>query len=289
MREPGRKGDGAGDLSQWRHVEPFPSNPSRGRGRLVVGFTAALSILLVTILLATKPGGQGEPATAPPAATGGTDDTFPPGADEPSTPATAQPTDSAGPLPSAPPTAPVPPVPAQARPTRPSPSTPQTRLVAGESCPQTAISGYYRRGWYTDWYARASGGWTADGCAGRVVSVPMSGDRNVDDPDNVVVWWFRVPVGRSCAITVYVPGTGHVLDAAGAPATYLVYAAANATGTPIAEFTVDQVRNQGRWVDAGTFRPPGDQLAVRLATRGIDWGPGRDGAHLGVSALQARC
>jgi len=96
-------------------------------------------------------------------------------------------------------------------------------------------------------------------------------------------------VGASCAIAVYVPGTGNVLDAAGAPATYLVYATVNATGTPIAEFTVDQVHNQGGWVNASTFRLAGDQLAVRLATRGIDWGPGRAGAHLGVSALRARC
>lgn len=297
MRELGSKGDGVRDLPRpagpWaergRHLIPSPSDPSTGRGRLVVGFTAALSILLATILLATQPGEQGGPDPAPPAATGSTDDALPPGGDEPSVPATAQPTDSAGPLPSAPPTAPAPPVPVEVRPTRPLPSTPQTRFVAGEGCPQTAVSGYYRRGWYADWYTRSSGGWTGDGCTGRVVSVPMSGDRTVDDPDNVVVWWFRVPVGASCAIAVYVPGTGNVLDAAGAPATYLVYATVNATGTPIAEFTVDQVHNQGGWVNASTFRLAGDQLAVRLATRGIDWGPGRAGAHLGVSALRARC
>jgi hypothetical protein len=122
-----------------------------------------------------------------------------------------------------------------------------------------------------------------------MVSVPMSGDRTVDDLDNVVVWWFRVPARADCAIDVYVPRTGNLIDAAGAPATYLIYPTTDATGTPIAQFTVDQVHNQGQWVDAGTFRPASDQLAVRLATRGIDWGPGREGAHLGVSALQARC
>ena len=209
MGEPGSvtslQGDGARDLprpagpsaGRGRHVVAVASDPSRGRGRLVVGFTAAVSILLVTILLATHPGGQGEPVTAPPVATGGGDDRPPPGADQPSTPPTAQPTDSAGPLPSV---APTPPVPAQARPTRPAPST-QTRLVAGESCPQTAISGYYRRGWSTDWYAHSSGGWTGNGCAGAVVSVPMSGDRTVDDPDNVVVWWFRVPGGARSRVS----------------------------------------------------------------------------------------
>jgi hypothetical protein len=28
---------------------------------------------------------------------------------------------------------------------------------------------------------------------------------------------------------------------------------------------------------------------VRMATRGIDWGPGREGAHLGVSAVPVTC
>jgi hypothetical protein len=161
--------------------------------------------------------------------------------------------------------------------------------VAGESCPQTPASGYLRRGWSVDWYSAAAGGWTGDGCAGRVVSVPMSGSRTVDDQDNVVVWWFRVPIGSSCAIEVFVPGTGDVLDAAGAPATYLVYATTGAVGAPIGGVTVDQVHNQGRWVAAGSFRLTGGELAVRLATRGIDWGPGRVGAHLGVSALRVIC
>ena len=46
-----------------------------------------------------------------------------------------------------------------------------------------------------------------DGCAGRVVSVPMSGSPTADDPDNVVVWWFRVPAGTSCAVAVFVRST----------------------------------------------------------------------------------
>ena len=108
-------------------------------------------------------------------------------------------------------------------------------------------------------------------------------------PLAVIVWWFRVPSGATCALTVYVPGTGNVLDADGAPATYFVYGTTDASGSRIGQFTVDQVHNQGRWVDAGTVRAPGDRLSVRMMTRGIDFGPGRAGAHLGVSALRAHC
>jgi hypothetical protein len=160
--------------------------------------------------------------------------------------------------------------------------------VSGESCRQTADSGYYRSGWHTDWYARSNGGWTGDGCAGRMVAVPMSGSTTTDDPDNVIVWWFKVRARAHCAVSVHVPRTGTARDSAGAPATYFVYGSADATGSSIGRFTVDQVHNQGRWVPVGTFATSG-QLSVRMVTRGIDWGPGREGAHLGVSALKLSC
>jgi hypothetical protein len=161
--------------------------------------------------------------------------------------------------------------------------------VSGESCQQTTTSGYYTTGWFKDWYARSSGGWTGDGCGGHMIAVPMSGDAHTDDPDNIIVWRFATPALSSCAISVYVPGTGNVLDAAGAPAIYFVYPTDNATGTPIGRFEVDQVHNQGRWLAVGSYRSTSGQLSVRMVTRGIDWGPGREGAHLGVSALRVTC
>jgi hypothetical protein len=106
---------------------------------------------------------------------------------------------------------------ATARPKAPPP--PRFSAIAGESCPQTAGSGYWNHGWFKDWYAVSRGGWNGDGCTGRMIAVPMSGDANRDDPDNVVVWWFRVPAQAMCGVSVYVPGTGNVMDAAGAPAT----------------------------------------------------------------------
>jgi hypothetical protein len=272
MRVPGWKGDGARE--QGRHALDPPSKPWARPEPLVLICATMLCVLLVGILVGMRPDDHNGSGGASPAPTNRIDAGTPP-ADPP----TAAPSDSP----------PVPPVPAGAQSGRTAPPPPTVRVVAGEGCPGTTASGYYSRGWSRDWYARSAGGWTGDGCTGRVVSVPMSGDRNADDPDNVVVWWFRLPAGSTCAVAVFVPGTGDVLDAAGAPATYLVYATTAATGAPIATLTVDQVHNQGRWVEAGTVRPAGDQLAVRLATRGTDWGRGRADAHLGVSALRLRC
>ncbi|NJC72017.1 hypothetical protein HC031_20185 [Planosporangium thailandense] len=163
--------------------------------------------------------------------------------------------------------------------------------VAGQSCPQAAGTGFYQKGWSADWRSRPTGGWSGDGCAGQVVAVPMSGDANQDDPDNVVVWSFRTgTVNRgSCAVRVHVPGTGDPTDAAGKPAHYVVYGSVDVGGTAAGSFDVDQTVNQGRWVEAGSFPVTTGQLAVQMVTRGVDWGPGRDGAHLGVSALRVDC
>jgi hypothetical protein len=176
-----------------------------------------------------------------------------------------------------------------AAPPAPSRTVARYAAVSGESCGQTSTSGYYTKGWFKDWYARSSGGWTGGGCGGRMIAVPMSGDAHVDDPDNVIVWWFAVPTPSNCDISVHVPGTGNVLDAAGAPATYLVLPTKDGTGTPVGQFEVDQVHNQGRWLAVGGYRTASGQLSVRMVTRGIDWGPGREGAHLGVSALRVTC
>jgi hypothetical protein len=175
------------------------------------------------------------------------------------------------------------------QPPPPAPHPPGFAALSGESCPQKSNAGYYRKGWASDWYTRSRGGWTGDGCSGQIVAVPMSGDPNRDDNDNVIVWWFSIGSSATCGVSVYVPGTGDVRDADGAPATYFVYGTTNASGSAIASFTVDQVHNQGRWVSVGSFSQRTGQLSVRMVTRGIDWGSGRTGAHLGVSALRVTC
>lgn len=169
------------------------------------------------------------------------------------------------------------------------PPPPRFTALSGEGCPQTASGGYWNHGWFKDWYAVGKGGWNSDGCTGRMIAVPMSGDANRDDPDNIVVWWFTVPAGATCGVSVYVPATGNVMDAAGEPATYFVYPTTAGDGSSIGQFGVDQVHNQGRWVDTGRYPVSTGQMSVRMVTRGVDWGPGRAGAHLGVSAVRVTC
>jgi hypothetical protein len=180
------------------------------------------------------------------------------------------------------------PVPKATAPPKPSPQ-PRFSAIAGESCPQTSSSGYWNRGWYRDWYVVSRGGWNSDGCTGRMLAVPMSGYASRDDPNTVIIWWFMVPVQATCGVSVYVPDTGNVMDAAGAPAIYFVYGTAAANGSPTGQFNIDQVHNQGRWVDTGKYPASTGQLAVRLVNRGIDYGPGWNGAHLGVSAVRVTC
>jgi len=94
----------------------------------------------------------------------------------------------------------------------------------------------------------------------------------------------------SCAVSTYVPDTGRSSDSAGKPAHYVVYPSSDASGAPIGQFDVDQTRNRGRFVDGGRFTLSGSgRLSVRMVTRGVDFGSGRDDAHLGVSALRLTC
>lgn len=196
------------------------------------------------------------------------------GSPPPTAPASSDPAATAAP-------APVPP---------PAPKT--YTAVTGEGCEQKADHGFFRKGFAKDWRLPGKGGWTNDGCRGNVVSVPMSGDARKDDADNVIVWWFVTGAVRrgTCAISPYVPDTGNPSDSAGQPAHYKVYGTSDATGPAIAEFNVDQTRNRGRFVDGDKVTLPGSgRLSVRMVTRGVDFGSGRDGAHLGVSALRVTC
>ncbi|WP_130508975.1 hypothetical protein [Krasilnikovia cinnamomea] len=176
---------------------------------------------------------------------------------------------------------------------RPATAPPVATFAAlsGESCPQSGDRGYFARGQASDWYSRSHGGWNSDGCGGRMIAVPMSGSATRDDRDNVIVWWFHTGSVRtgSCAVRVHVPDTGTGKDSAGKPAHYLVHSTDDHNGPVIGEFDVDQPGNRGRWVDAGRFPVTNGEISVQMVTRGIDFGSGRDGDHLGVSALRVDC
>ncbi|MFD8081258.1 hypothetical protein ACFV4F_06115 [Kitasatospora sp. NPDC059722] len=195
------------------------------------------------------------------------------------TPAPAAPTSAAPP---APPASPVPPAPQPAG----------FRAVAGPGCSGPGARyqevGAFHQG--TDgWVTVNSGGYTGDSCNGQYDAVPMSGDRAKDDNSTYALWTFDVGASAAgCAVSVYVPDSTSVQQVGGAPAYYTV---AGASGADLGSFTVDQVSRHGSWVDAGTFRPQGGPLVIRLHNRGQDWtGSGQPThAHLAGAALRVTC
>ncbi|BFU42621.1 hypothetical protein KRMM14A1004_08580 [Krasilnikovia sp. MM14-A1004] len=173
----------------------------------------------------------------------------------------------------------------------PPPAVATFAALSGESCPESADRGFFTRGQASDWYSRSHGGWDGDGCGGRMIAVPMSGSATRDDRDNVIVWWFHTGSVRNgrCAVRVHVPDTGTGKDSAGKPAHYVVHGSDDVDGTVVGEFDVDQPGNRGRWVDTGQFAVTTGEISVQLVTRGIDFGSGRDGDHLGASAVRVDC
>jgi translation initiation factor IF-2 len=194
------------------------------------------------------------------------------------------------PAPSAPPAAPST-APAQPAPAPPAPQ-PVFQAVAGFGCSGPGGHfqevGAFRQG--TDgWVTVNSGGDTGDSCDGRYEAVPMSGDKNKDDSSTYALWTFDVGAGpASCGVSVYVPASGSIQQVGGAPAYYTV---AGASGADLGSFTVDQVGHPGSWVDAGTFRPTGGPLVVRLHNRGQDWtGSGQPThAHIAAAPIRLTC
>jgi translation initiation factor IF-2 len=210
-------------------------------------------------------------------------------------PASTAPPVSAGPASSASGAALVPPPLPSAQPTKaakppkpdpPAPAPLPFSAIAGFRCPDTASGGYTQHVGSANWYLVTGGGWTGDGCQGHLIAMPMSGDPNRDDLNNVILWWFKVPSRPRCAVEVYVPGGPNLRDAAGAPATYFVYGTTDGSGSPIGQFGIDQVHNQGRWVAVGGFPATSGQLSVRLMSRGVS---NISGAHLGGSAVRISC
>ncbi|MFJ8475135.1 hypothetical protein [Kitasatospora sp. NPDC094011] len=201
--------------------------------------------------------------------------------------------------PAAPTAAPAPPAPAapttSAAPAPPAPAPPPAvgfRAVAGPGC--SGPGGHYQqigafRQGADGWVTVNSGDYGGDSCNGRYDTVPMSGDRAKDDTSTSALWTFDVgPGSPDCAVAVYVPDSSSVQQVGGAPAHYTV---AGPSGADLGTFDVDQVGRRGGWVDAGTVRPQGGPLTVRLHNRGQDWtGSGQPThAHLAAAAVRVSC
>ncbi|MGW1680421.1 hypothetical protein [Saccharopolyspora sp. NPDC002376] len=151
------------------------------------------------------------------------------------------------------------------------PAGPTFAAVSGPGC---AGGNFSRPGYYTDgdagWKTAGSGAHAADGCNGSFDSMPMSGDPNKDG-DNAAVWRFTTGDVRqgSCQAWVLVP-QGGITRVGGAPSYYSVYQT-DQTSNPVGDFTVDQVRQQGQWVDVGRFPVSDGRLTIKLHSRGADW------------------
>jgi hypothetical protein len=263
-------------------------DPSDSRTWLVPMIAGMVAL---AVLVSTLPGRSGSRTVLEPPVLhgGGVAQPLPSEQSSPAEPASTAPSVPADPASSTV----VPPLPPQqppvqpTKPDPPAPAPPPFSALAGFRCPDTANSGFttrYARN--TGWYVVNAGGWTGDGCQGHLVAMPMSGDPNRDDLNNVMLWWFKMPPRPKCAVEVYVPHGPSVRDAAGAPATYFVYGTTDGSGSTIGRFDIDQIPNQGRWVAAGKFPATSGQLSVRLMSRGVS---NADNSHLGGSAVRVSC
>jgi len=157
--------------------------------------------------------------------------------------------------------------------------------VAGDSCPQTAISGSYVAYPLGNPVTELMGGWRDNGCTGRFWSVPMSGSAT-DDPQTYAVWWFATgSVQRgTCAISVYVPDSDSTKDVAGNPTVYQVTRGRD-DKTVVGVFSVDQTATRGSWVRVGSFPDTTGTIAVKL----VNHGDGTDGGRHAAAQVQAIC
>ncbi|GAA1395025.1 hypothetical protein GCM10009639_29750 [Kitasatospora putterlickiae] len=196
--------------------------------------------------------------------------------------------------------APQQPAPQQPAPQQPAPPPPAAakatyNAVGGSNCGTSSVS-YAQNGWYdqgsTGWTSSSTGGHKDANCNGKYVSMPMSGSATKDDNDNSVVWTFSTSpvVTGSCEISVWVPNNSDIKAVGGAPAYYTVQNTSTPNSGKTGEFTIDQPKTRGNWVNAGKFGVSGGKIAVMLHSRGLDWsGTATEKAHIAASAVRANC
>jgi hypothetical protein len=154
--------------------------------------------------------------------------------------------------------------------------------VAGDDCGQDATHGVTMNTGGADggsgWSTQIGGDWSGGSCRGNYRDTIASGDP-AEAGHDYFTWWFRPTVrAGSCAVRVHIP-RDDTARVGGHPAYYAVRA--GAARVDVGSFTVDQVAHHGEWVDAGTYRLLGGQLAVVLSDRG----PTRDGVAAGALAV----
>lgn len=157
--------------------------------------------------------------------------------------------------------------------------------VSGWDCGTASDHGFDVQGRTSAWYTVASGGWEHDGCHGTYEAIPMSGDKNTDDPDQHAVWWFTPTAAMTrCTISVYRPAVQKAPNAAATPAHFWVLT--GRTGSRLAAFVVNQTSYPGIWASVGTYPVSAAGIAVEMVNRGV---PATPASRLALSQVRVRC
>ncbi|MCX4968146.1 hypothetical protein OHA98_25980 [Streptomyces sp. NBC_00654] len=159
--------------------------------------------------------------------------------------------------------------------------------VSGPECPTQRFqkSGYYSDG--KEGWATHSGGFGGYGCAGKYLSMPMSGSSSKDSGGSAT-WLFDLPASaRKCSISVHVPGSSDIARVGGDPSYYTVYDRfLPRTSNLVGSYYVRQQERRGTWYNVpGTFAVDAQKLSVQLHDRGED----NDYEHHAISALKVTC
>ncbi|WP_405465670.1 hypothetical protein OG333_33410 [Streptomyces anulatus] len=159
--------------------------------------------------------------------------------------------------------------------------------VSGHECPTQR---FQRDGYYSDGkegWATHSGGFGGYGCAGKYLSMPMSGSSSKDSGGSAT-WLFDLPASaRKCSISVHVPGSSDIVRVGGDPSYYTVYDRfLPRTNNLVGSFYVNQQDRRGTWYNVpGTFAVDAKKLSVRIHDRGRD----SKYEHHAISTIKATC
>lgn len=159
--------------------------------------------------------------------------------------------------------------------------------VSGHECPTQR---FQRDGYYSDGkegWATHSGGFGGYGCAGKYLSMPMSGSSSKDSGGSAT-WLFDLPdSAKKCSISVHVPGSSDIVRVGGDPSYYTVYDRfLPRTSNLVGSFYVNQQDRRGTWYNVpGTFAVDAKKLSVRIHDRGRD----SKYEHHAISTIKATC
>ncbi|MFH8885322.1 hypothetical protein [Streptomyces californicus] len=177
----------------------------------------------------------------------------------------------------------------QSQPTTQPKSTPAV-VYSGVSGPECPTQRFQRDGYYNDGkegWATHSGGFGGYGCAGKYLSMPMSGSSSKDSGGSAT-WLFDLPdSARKCSISVHVPGSSDIVRVGGNPSHYTVYDRfLPRSNNLVGSFSVNQQSRRGTWYNVpGTFPVDAKKLSVRIHDRGQD----SHYEHHAISAIKATC